>query len=198
VALNFFLGLFLGGLSGYLGGLIDTIIQRAIDLLISIPTLPLWMGLAAALPRDWPPLRLYFGIVVVLSLVGWTGLARVVRGKLLALREEDFVMAARLAGASNLRVIYSHLLPSFFSYIIVQLTMSIPGMILGETSLSFLGLGLQPPVVSWGVLLQDAQHVQSVAHYPWQLTPVLFVVTTVLMFNFLGDGLRDAADPYVR
>jgi peptide/nickel transport system permease protein len=198
VVLNFVLGLLLGGVSGYLGGVIDTIIQRIIDLLISIPTLPLWMGLAAALPRDWPPLRLYFGIVIVLSLVGWTGLARVVRGKLLALREEDFVMAARLAGANNLRIITSHLLPSFFSYIIVQLTMAIPGMILGETSLSFLGLGLQPPVVSWGVLLQGAQNIQSVAHYPWQLSPVFFVVITVLMFNFLGDGLRDAADPYVR
>jgi peptide/nickel transport system permease protein len=194
VVLNFVLGLLLGGLSGYLGGMIDTIIQRIIELLISIPTLPLWMGLAAALPRDWPPLRLYFGIVIVLSLVGWTGLARVVRGKLLALREEDFVMAARLAGASSLRIITSHLLPSFFSYIIV----AIPGMILGETSLSFLGLGLQPPVVSWGVLLQGAQNIQSVAHYPWQLSPVFFVVITVLMFNFLGDGLRDAADPYVR
>ena len=136
--------------------------------------------------------------MIVLSLVGWTGLARVVRGKLLALREEDFVMAARLSGASNLRIITSHLLPSFFSYIIVQLTMAIPSMILGETSLSFLGLGLQPPVVSWGVLLQGAQNIQSVAHYPWQLSPVFFVVITVLMFNFLGDGLRDAADPYVR
>jgi len=198
VVLNFVLGLLLGGLSGYLGGLIDTIIQRIIDLLISIPTLPLWMGLAAALPRDWPPLRLYFGIVIVLSLVGWTGLARVVRGKLLALREEDFVMAARLVGANNIRIIVNHLLPSFFSYIIVQLTMAIPNMILGETSLSFLGLGLQPPVVSWGVLLQGAQNIQSVAHYPWQLSPVFFVVVTVLMFNFLGDGLRDAADPYVR
>jgi peptide/nickel transport system permease protein len=198
VTVTFVLGLLLGGLSGYLGGLVDTIIQRVIDLLISIPTLPLWMGLAAALPRDWPPLRLYFGIVIVLSMVGWTGLARVVRGKLLALREEDFVMAARLVGASNPRIIVHHLLPSFFSYIIVQLTMAIPRMILGETSLSFLGLGLQPPVVSWGVLLQDAQNVQTVAHYPWQLTPVFFVIITVLMFNFLGDGLRDAADPYVR
>jgi len=198
VALNFVLGLLLGGVSGYLGGLVDTAIQRVVDLLMSIPTLPLWMALAAALPRDWPPLRIYFGIVVVLSLVGWTGLARVVRGKLLALREEDFVMAARLSGSNNLRIIVNHLLPSFFSYIIVQLTMSIPSMILGETTLSFLGLGLQPPVVSWGVLLQDAQNVQSIAHYPWQLIPVFFVVVTVLMFNFLGDGLRDAADPYAR
>jgi peptide/nickel transport system permease protein len=198
VATSFVLGLLLGGLSGYLGGIVDTMIQRVIDMLISIPTLPLWMALAAALPRDWPPIRIYFGIVIVLSLVGWTGLARVVRGKLLSLREEDFVLAAELSGASTLRIITSHLLPSFFSYIIVQLTMAIPNMILGETSLSFLGLGLQPPAISWGVLLRDAQNVQAIAHYPWQLIPVLFVVTTVLMFNLLGDGLRDAADPYVR
>jgi peptide/nickel transport system permease protein len=198
VAMSFVLGLLLGGLSGYMGGIVDTVIQRVIDMLISIPTLPLWMALAAALPRDWPPLRIYFGIVIVLSLVGWTGLARVVRGKLLSLREEDFVLAAELSGAGTLRIITSHLLPSFFSYIIVQLTMSIPNMILGETSLSFLGLGLQPPAISWGVLLRDAQNVQAIAHYPWQLIPVLFVVTTVLMFNLLGDGLRDAADPYVR
>ena len=198
VVINFVLGLLLGGLSGYIGGLADRIIQRVIDLLISIPTLPLWMALAASLPRDWPPLRTYFGIVIVLSLIGWTGLARVVRGKLLSLREEDFVLAARLSGSNDLRIITRHLLPSFLSYIIVQLTMAIPRMILGETSLSFLGLGLQPPVVSWGVLLQGAQNVQSVAHYPWRLIPCLFVIVTVLMFNFLGDGLRDAADPYVR
>ncbi len=198
VLINFVLGLLLGGLSGYIGGLADRIIQRVIDLLISIPTLPLWMALAAALPRDWPPLRIYFGIVIVLSLIGWTGLARVVRGKLLSLREEDFVLAARLSGSNDLRIITRHLLPSFLSYIVVQLTMAIPRMILGETSLSFLGLGLQPPVVSWGVLLQGAQNVQSVAHYPWRLIPCLFVIVTVLMFNFLGDGLRDAADPYVR
>jgi peptide/nickel transport system permease protein len=198
IAITFMLGLLLGGLSGYMGGLVDTVIQRVIDLLISIPTLPLWMGLAAAVPRDWPPLRIYFGIVVVLSVVGWTGLARVVRGKLLALREEDFVMAARLVGSNSLRIIVRHLLPSFFSYIIVSLTLAIPNMILGETSLSFLGLGLQPPIVSWGVLLQDAQDVGSIAHYPWLLIPCLFVVLTVLAFNFMGDGLRDAADPYVR
>jgi len=198
VAMTFILGMLLGGLSGYLGGLADTVIQRIIDLLISIPTLPLWMALAAALPRDWPPLRIYFGIVIVLSVVGWTGLARVIRGKLLALREEDFVMAAKLAGANDMRIIGQHLLPSFASYIIVQMTLAIPNMILGETSLSFLGLGLQPPVVSWGVLLQDTQNVQSLAHYPWRMLPVLFVIITVLMFNFLGDGLRDAADPYAR
>jgi peptide/nickel transport system permease protein len=198
IAITFALGLLLGGLSGYLGGMVDTIIQRVIDLLISIPHLPLWMGLAAALPRDWPPLRIYFGIVVVLSIVGWTGLARVVRGKLLSLREEDFVVAARLVGSNDIRIIIRHLLPSFFSYIIVSLTLAVPNMILGETSLSFLGLGLQPPVVSWGVLLQDAQDVGSIAHYPWLLIPCLFVILTVLAFNFLGDGLRDAADPYVR
>ena len=198
IALTFALGLLLGGLSGYLGGLMDTMIQRVIDLLISIPQLPLWMALAAALPRDWSPLRIYFGIVIVLSIVGWTGLARVVRGKLLSLREEDFVMAAQLAGSGNMRIIIRHMLPSFFSYIIVSLTLSVPNMILGETALSFLGLGLQPPVVSWGVLLQDAQDVASIAHYPWLLLPVVLVIATVLAFNFLGDGLRDAADPYVR
>jgi peptide/nickel transport system permease protein len=198
VAMTFVLGMLLGGLSGYLGGIVDTVVQRSIDLLISIPTLPLWMALAAAVPRDWPPLRIYFGIVIVLSVIGWTGLARVVRGKLLSLREEDFIMAAQLAGSSDMRIIVRHLLPSFFSYIIVQLTMAVPRMILGETSLSFLGLGLQPPVVSWGVLLQDTQNLQSLAHYPWRMYPVLFVIVTVLMFNFLGDGLRDAADPYVR
>lgn len=198
IALTFIFGLLLGGLSGYLGGVVDTIVQRTIDLLRSIPTIPLWMALAAALPRDWPPLRIYFGIVIILSVIGWTNLARVVRGKLLSLREEDFVMAARLAGSGTMRIISRHLLPSFASYIIVSLTLSIPNMILSETALSFLGLGLQPPVVSWGVLLQDAQHVRSVATYPWRLIPCLFVIVAVLMFNFLGDGLRDAADPYAR
>ena len=198
VFLTFVFGLTIGAVSGFYGGWIDHIIQRVIDVLISIPQLPLWMGLAAAVPPDWPPLRVYFGIVVVLSIIGWTGLARVVRGKLLSLREEDFVMAAELAGSNDMRIIFRHLLPSFFSYIIVSLTLSIPQMILGETSLSFLGLGLRPPVVSWGVLLQDAQDVGSIAHYPWLLVPVIFVILTVLAFNFLGDGLRDAADPYVR
>ncbi len=198
VFFTFVFGMILGGLSGYLGGTVDTIIQRIIDLLISIPTIPLWMALAAALPRDWPPIRIYFGIVLIFSIVGWTGLARVVRGKLLALREEDFVMAARIAGAGHMRIIVSHLLPSFTSYIIVSLTLVIPQTILAETALSFLGLGLQPPVVSWGVLLQDAQNVQAIAHHVWLLIPTLFVIGVVLMFNFLGDGLRDAADPYAR
>ena len=195
---TFVLGLILGGISGYLGGVVDTIIQRAVDLLISIPTIPLWMALAAALPRNWSALRIYFGIVIIFSIVNWTGLARVVRGKLLSLREEDFTMAARLVGSSHLRIIGKHLLPSFASYIIVSLTLAIPGQILGETALSFLGLGLQPPVVSWGTLLRDAQNVQAVAHSPWLLIPCVFVVVAVLMFNFLGDGLRDAADPYTR
>ena len=195
---TFLFGMILGGLSGYLGGTVDTVIQRLVDLLISIPTIPLWMALAAALPRDWPPVRIYFGIVIIFSIIGWTGLARVIRGKLLALREEDFVMAGRIAGATQGAIIGKHLLPSFASYIIVSLTLAIPQTILGETALSFLGLGLQPPVVSWGVLLQDAQNVQAIAHHAWLLIPCLFVVVTVLMFNFLGDGLRDAADPYSR
>ena len=195
---TFLFGMILGGLSGYLGGTVDTVIQRLVDLLISIPTVPLWMALAAALPPDWPPVRIYFGIVIIFSIIGWTGLARVIRGKLLALREEDFVMAGRIAGATQGAIIGKHLLPSFASYIIVSLTLAIPQTILGETALSFLGLGLQPPVVSWGVLLQDAQNVQAIAHHAWLLIPCLFVVVTVLMFNFLGDGLRDAADPYSR
>jgi peptide/nickel transport system permease protein len=196
VALTFILGLLLGGISGYFGGVIDTIIQRTIDLIVCIPTIPLWMALAAALPRDWPTLRIYVGIVVITSLIGWAGLARVVRGKLLSLREEDFCVAARLAGVTDLTIIRRHLIPSFASYIIVSLTLSIPRTILGETSLSFLGLGLQPPVVSWGVLLRDAQDLTSIAHHPWILLSALWVFVTVLMFNFLGDGLRDAADPY--
>ena len=198
VFFTFILGLTLGGLSGYLGGIIDMIIQRTIDLVRSIPQIPLWMALAAALPRGWDPLMIYFGMVVIMSLVGWTDLARVVRGKILSIREEDFTMAARLCGASDARIILKHMLPSFASFIIVVVTMSIPASVLGETALSFLGLGLQPPVVSWGVLLQDAQTVQALALQPWLLWPVAFVIITVLAFNFLGDGLRDAADPYAR
>jgi peptide/nickel transport system permease protein len=198
VMFTFVFGVVLGGISGYLGGLVDTIIQRIIDLLLCIPTLPLWMALAAALPREWDPLFVYFGMIFVMSLVGWTGLARVVRGKILSIREEDFTTAARLCGASNARIIFKHMLPSFASYMIVNVTISIPASILGETALSFLGLGLQPPVVSWGVLLQDAQTVQAVALTPWLLLPVIFVILTVLVFNFIGDGLRDAADPYAK
>lgn len=196
VFFSFVLGLLIGGASGYFGGNLDNIIQRVIEFMRSIPTLPLWMALAAALPADWPPLRVYFGITIILSIMGWTGLARVVRGKLLTLREEDFTMAGKIAGASNWRIITRHLLPSFMSYIIVSLTLHVPAMILGETSLSFLGLGLQPPVVSWGVLLNKAQNIRALAFAPWLLLPGLFVIITVLVFNFVGDGLRDAADPY--
>ena len=198
VSLSLLLGVILGGVSGYYGGMTDNVIQRFIELLRSFPTIPLWMALSAALPAQWPPLRIYFGITVILSLVGWTGLARVVRGKLLALREEDYAMAARVAGASEVRIIARHLLPAFMSHIIVTVTLAIPGMILAETALSFLGLGLRPPVTSWGVLLQEAQNVRTVALHPWLLLPVLFVIVTVLAFNFMGDGLRDAADPYAK
>jgi peptide/nickel transport system permease protein len=198
VFLSFALGVIIGGVSGYFGGTVDIYIQRIIEFLSSIPTIPLWMGLSAALPKDWPVVKTYFAITIILSIIGWCGLARVVRGKLLSLREEDFTMAARLAGASEWRIITRHLLPSFTSHLIVSITLSIPSMILGETALSFLGLGMQPPAVSWGVLLQDAQNIAAVALYPWKLIPSFFVILTVLAFNFLGDGLRDAADPYAR
>jgi len=198
VFISFILGLIIGGISGYFGGLTDLIIQRIIEILRSIPTVPLWMTLAAALPLTWDPLRIYFMITIILSIMGWTDLARVTRGKLLSLRDTDFVVAARMAGCSELRIIIRHLLPSFFSYIIVSLTLAIPGMILGETALSFLGLGLRPPIVSWGTLLQGAQNVRTVALYPWLLIPAVFVIITVLSFNFVGDALRDAADPYAR
>ena len=196
VTISFVLGVVIGGISGYLGGAVDTVIQRIIEFLISIPTLPLWMGLTAALPPKWPALRVYFGITIILSILGWTGLARVVRGKLLELRGGDFVVAARVSGATAGAVIRRHLLPSFLSYLIVHLTLAVPNMILGETALSFIGLGLKPPVVSWGVLLTSAQNFRTVALSPWLLIPVLFVVVTVMTFMFLGDGLRDAADPY--
>lgn len=198
VGLSFVLGLLIGVLSGFYGGAIDNVIQRLIEVILAFPTIPLWMALAAALPQTWSPLQIYLGITVVLSLVGWTGLARQVRGKILSLREEDFATAAILAGASRWRVMYRHLLPSFMSHIIVSLTLALPAMILGETALSFLGLGLRPPVTSWGVLLIEAQNVQALAAHPWLLTPVFFVIVTVLAFNFVGDGLRDAADPYSR
>jgi len=198
VILSLILGVILGGISGYYGGAIDTLIQRIIEFLRSIPTIPLWMGLAAALPTDWSPLNVYFGITVILSLITWTGLARVVRGRFLSLRSEDFVTAAVLDGASSLRVILRYLVPSFLSHIIASTTLSIPHMIISETSLSFLGLGLRPPVVSWGVLLQEAQNIRALATAPWLLIPGLAVVAAVLSLNFLGDGLRDAADPYVR
>ncbi len=196
VFLSLVIGLILGGISGLAGGLVDNVIQRVIEFIRSIPTTPLWMGLAAALPREWPQMRIYFGITVILSFVGWTTLARVIRGKFLSLREEDYVLAAIQSGAREWYLIWEHLIPSFVSYILVHLTLSIPGMILGETSLSFLGLGLAPPAISWGVLLRDAIKIQSVAIHPWILIPAFCVLITVLSFNFFGDGLRDAADPY--
>lgn len=196
IAFSFVLGCSLGGISGYYGGWIDSIIQRVIEFLISIPTLPLWMGLSAALPREWSQAQTYFAITIILALTGWTGLARVVRGKLISTRNEAFVKAAELAGASEARIIFKHLLPSFMSYLIVSITMSVPFMILGETALSFLGLGLRAPVISWGVLLSAGQNVRTIALYPWLLIPAVFVVIIILAFNFVGDGLRDAADPY--
>jgi len=198
VMMSFVLGLIIGCISGYFGGWVDNLIQRFIEVVRSFPAIPLWMALTAALPAWWTPLQSYLGITVVLSMIGWTGLARQVRGKILSLRNEDFAIAAMLSGASRWRIMTRHLLPSFTSHIIVNLTLAIPTMILGETALSFLGLGLRPPVTSWGVLLKDAQNVQAVAIYPWLLTPVVFVILTILVFNFVGDGLRDAADPYSR
>ena len=196
VAITFVLGCVMGGISGYFGGTADVVVQRIIEFLMAIPTIPFWMALSAALPQFWPALRIYFFITLILSVISWTGLARVVRGKLISTREEDFVMAAVIAGASADAVIARHLLPSFLSYIIVNLTLSIPGMILGETALSFLGLGLRPPVISLGVLLKEAQDLNIIALYPWLLLPGLFVIVFVISFNFMGDGLRDAADPY--
>jgi peptide/nickel transport system permease protein len=196
IAITFVLGLTIGGISGYLGGAVDNLIQRGIEILNAFPKLPLWLALGALMPPDWPAVKVYFGITIVLSLLGWTRLARVVRGKILSLREEDYAVAARLLGAGHARILFRHLLPGFTSHIIVSLTMSVPAMILGETSLSFLGLGLRPPVVSWGVMLQDAMNIQVVGSYPWLLLPTAAIVVTVLCFHFLGDGLRDAADPY--
>jgi peptide/nickel transport system permease protein len=190
------LGIILGGISGYYGGVVDNLIQRVIEFIRSIPTIPLWLGLVAALPTQWGPLQIYFVITIILSFIGWTGLARVVRGRFLSLREEDFVMAARLDGASQRKIMFQHMLPAFYSHIIASVTLAIPGMIIAETSLSFLGLGLRPPIVSWGVLLQESQNVRTVATAPWLLAPALGVVIAVLALNFLGDGLRDAADPY--
>ena len=196
VLLTLLLGLMLGGVAGYFGGWTDSSVQRVIEVLQSMPTLPLWMALSAALPPAWSPLTAYFGVTIILSLFGWTALARQVRGRFLSLREEDFVIAARLTGASNSRVIFKHMLPSFFSHTITTATLAVPAMILGETALSFLGIGLRPPVVSWGVLLQQAQNFQVIVMTPWLLIPGAFVVLTVIAFNLLGDGLRDAADPY--
>lgn len=198
VVLSFVFGIMIGGISGYYGGTLDVVIQRVIEFLRSIPTIPLWMGLSAALPANWPPVRMYFGITLILSLIGWTGLARVVRGRFLALREEDFVMAAKISGSPESRIIFRHMVPSFLSHIIAALTLAVPDMILSETALSFLGLGLRYPAISWGVLLQDAQNIRAVASAPWLMLPGAAVVVAVLALNFLGDGLRDAADPYGR
>lgn len=198
VSISFILGLILGGISGYFGGTADNIIQRIIDVLISLPTIPLWLAFAAAVPQDWSSVKVYFITTIILSIFGWTTLARTVRGKLLSMREEDFVMAARLYGCTPFRIVTRHLLPGFASYIIVSLTLAIPNMILGETALSYLGVGLRPPAISWGVLLQDAQDVRTIGLHPWMLIPCIFVIVAVLMFNFMGDGLRDAADPYAR
>lgn len=197
IALSFVFGLLLGGAAGYFGGLIDEIVMRVIDVMYSLPAIPLWMSLAAALPQDWPQLRTYFFVTIILSILGWTGLARTVRGKMLSLREEDYIMAAKLDGESEWKIITRYMLPGFTSYIIVQMTLFIPGMILGETSLSFLGIGLHEPTVSWGVMLHDTQEIKAIAQTPWLLWPCVFVIVAVLMFNFLGDGMRDAADPYV-
>lgn len=196
VFLSLFLGVLLGGVSGYFGGWVDNLIQRVIEFLQSIPSIPLWMGLAAAIPLTAPPLQVYFLITVILSIIGWTGLARVVRGRFYSLKTEDFVTAAKLDGCSTYRIIMRHMVPSFMSHIIAVVTLAIPGMILAETALSFLGIGLQPPTVSWGVLLQEAQNIRTVATAPWLFWPGAAVVVAVLSLNFLGDGLRDAADPY--
>ena len=196
VTLSLVIGTLLGGLSGYLGGWVDASVQRVIEVIRSIPTIPLWMGLAASVPLTWHPLAVYFAITIILSLIGWTELARVVRSRFLSLKSEDYVSAAQLDGAGDLRIIMRHMLPSFTSHVIAVATLAIPGMILAETSLSFLGLGLQSPVISWGVLLQEAQNLRALADAPWLLLPGVAIVVTILSMNFLGDGLRDAADPY--
>jgi peptide/nickel transport system permease protein len=195
VTISLVLGVLLGGVSGLYGGWVDTVIQRIIEIIRSVPTIPLWMGLAASF-QDLQPLQIYFAITLIISLIGWTDLARVVRGRFLSLRNEDFVAAAEIAGASQLRIIFRHMVPSFLSHIIAALTLALPAMIISETALSFLGLGLRPPVISWGVLLQDAQNIQAIAITPWLLLVAVPVIVVILAFNFLGDGLRDAADPY--
>jgi len=196
VFISTILGLFLGGISGYFGGLTDMAIQRVIELLQSIPPIPIWLALSAALPRTWSVATTYLAITGILALITWTGLAREVRGRFLVLREEDFVVAAKLSGCSQMRIVFRHMLPTMSSHIIAAVTLAIPVMIINETFLSFLGLGLRPPAISWGVLLQEAQNLQSVALAPWLLLPGVAVIITVLALNVLGDGLRDAADPY--
>jgi peptide/nickel transport system permease protein len=196
VTLSLVLGVLLGGISGLQGGWADTIIQRIIEILRSVPTIPLWMGLAAAVPSSWSPQQVYFAITLIISLIGWTELARVVRGRFMALREEDFITAAELCGASRLRIIFRHMVPSFLSHIIAAVSLALPAMIISETTLSFLGLGLRPPAISWGVMLQDAQNLETLGLAPWLLLAAVPVILVILAFNFLGDGLRDAADPY--
>jgi len=196
VLMSLILGTLIGGVSGYVGGWVDTLIQRFIEVLMSFPTIPLWLALSAAMPPTWSQLRVYFCMTMILASIRWTGLARVVRGKILSLREEDYALAARVAGVKEFRILTRHLIPGFTSHLIVTATIAIPGMILAETSLSFLRLGLRPPTISWGVLLQDAMNLSAINLYPWLLWPGAFVITAVLLFNFMGDGLRDAADPY--
>jgi peptide/nickel transport system permease protein len=196
VFITFVLGCLIGGVSGYYGGVVDNVLQRFMEFVTCLPTIPMWMALGAAIPAQWSNLKVYFAITVILALRSWTGLSRQVRSKLLQLRDEDYIIAAKVAGASDSRIILTHLLPGFASYLIVSLTLEIPRMILGETTLSFFGLGLRPPTVSWGVLLQDAQNLAAISVYPWLMFPAIMVVVCVLAFNFLGDGLRDAADPY--
>lgn len=196
VLISIIFGVIVGGISGYYGGRIDNVIQRIIEFIRSIPPIPLWMGLAAALPRDWSALQIYFSVTLILSLITWTELARVVRSRFLSLKSEDYVAAARLDGASDMRIILRHMLPAFTSHIIAAATLAIPGMILAETALSFLGLGLQSPVISWGVLLQEAQNIRALASAPWLLSAGAAIVVTILAMNFVGDGIRDAADPY--
>ena len=196
VSTSFVLGILIGGLAGYHGGIVDLVVQRVIEVLQSLPSIPLWMALAAIMPVTWSPITVYFGITIILGLLDWTGLARAVRSKLLSLREEEYVLAAQLMGARSGRIIGRHLIPGFISHLIATATISIPGMILGETALSFLGLGLRPPLTSWGILLTEAKNVSVVALYPWLMFPMVPVVLVILAFNFLGDGLRDAADPY--
>ncbi len=194
--ISFVLGILLGGISGYFGGFIDSFIQRVIEVISAIPSIPLWLALSAAIPAGISVSAMYLYITIILSFIGWTGLARVVRGKFISMRNEDYVMAARLAGVSDFKIMIKHMVPGFLSYLIVNLTLGIPGSILGETSMSYLGLGMKSPATSWGVLLQETNSLTSVAQYPWRMIPLIFVIITVLAFNFLGDGMRDAADPY--